>query len=528
MSTPQLVTVPNVELFEVGEDWSTSTGDFTFTVDDVLSAAAMQDAPGYVTPVIKFGHDFGVGDGMFSVGRVCNVRPSVDLQTCYGDYVGIPLWLARILPTAYPRRSIEGMWSSVNATMHGLGTRAGFYLTAVALLGAFYPAINTLADIEEFWMGDDPQMYDPETDTLMSLSSIVAARAEEPGLPKGVRVAAQASADDVRSAYYDSLNPAQMWWWIRTMYIDPPELIVDDDDGGTWRVSYSVGAQSDVSKQPTITFGEPQKCVVTYVDVAAGSGDTSKRPVAAAAWSSRQESRPATVSASDQSRGNMNREQLIASLGLAAGATDEQIQQVVTTAITSNPANPANPANPVNPAEPVNPSEPRNPANPGGEPPYGQPVPGAPVNDQAASGEGGAAPAGAPAGAPPGPAAGAPVRVPAGMALVDAATLAELRTMGEQGVAAAQRLANEDRDKAIGAAVKAGKFFPSQVQHFKDLWDRDPAGTRTALDAMADNIVPVSARSTQASDGAAGEGQPQQDNSYPDNWLPRGRQKVTA
>ncbi|WP_326602358.1 hypothetical protein [Rhodococcus sp. PD04] len=68
-------------------------------------------------------------------------------QTLVGDYVGVPQWLAEILATAYPTRSVEGVHDVVAVD----GTRYPFVLTACALLGVTDPGISTLADIPAYF-----------------------------------------------------------------------------------------------------------------------------------------------------------------------------------------------------------------------------------------------------------------------------------------------------------------------------------------------------------------------------------------
>lgn len=152
--SPALVTVPSVELLEVGEDWATSTGVFTWDVEDLQSAIASQDDPAVRTPVIKLGHVDPRFDGQPSIGRVLNLRLENNDQTLVGDYVGVPAWLASVLPSAYPRRSIEGEFNAKTRT----GNEWPFILTACALLGEAYPAIDTLEDLEQFWGDAEPEL----------------------------------------------------------------------------------------------------------------------------------------------------------------------------------------------------------------------------------------------------------------------------------------------------------------------------------------------------------------------------------
>lgn len=99
-------------------------------------------------------------------------------------------------------------------------------------------------------------------------------------------------------------------------------------------------------------------------------------------------------------------------------------------------------------------------------------------------------------------------QVPEGMTLVDSETWETVRQGAEQGVAVAARLAREDRDRIIEAAIREGRFAVARRGHYEDAWEKDAEGTRTLLTAsstdggLAKGLVPV-----QASEiGRAGEG----------------------
>jgi hypothetical protein len=99
------------------------------------------------------------------------------------------------------------------------------------------------------------------------------------------------NADDVRRRYYDTLGAEQAWWWIRSMYVEPNELIVEDDEGELFRVEFTVEGE-------TVTFGEARSVRVQYVEAMARGG--LSRAVAAvaqrgrilASYDSRKVSRP--------------------------------------------------------------------------------------------------------------------------------------------------------------------------------------------------------------------------------------------
>jgi hypothetical protein len=98
--------------------------------------------------------------------------------------------------------------------------------------------------------------------------------------------------------------------------------------------------------------------------------------------------------------------------------------------------------------------------------------------------------------------------LPEGMVLVDAETLESVRQGAEAGVRAATQLATEARDRAIQAAIDEGRFPVSRREHYEQMWERDPEGTRTLCTAgvddggLAPGLVPTGGRET----GRAGEG----------------------
>ena len=57
---------------------------------------------------------------------------------------------------------------------------------------------------------------------------------------------------------------------------------------------------------------------------------------------------------------------------------------------------------------------------------------------------------------------------------------------------AAGRRRNE-RDQVIAKAVQDGKFAPARKDHWVRLWDADPEGTRSVIDTLAKNVMPVMA-----------------------------------
>lgn len=139
---PVLVTVPDVELLYAGT-WATSTGEFTWTPEHLTAAIAALDDPAIKSPVLKIGHTSEWGDGEPALGLIRNLRTNDNRTILSGDLVGVPAWLAAVMPTAWPGRSIEGYfdWSTANMGNHL------FVLTALALLGVVAGAVETLSEL---------------------------------------------------------------------------------------------------------------------------------------------------------------------------------------------------------------------------------------------------------------------------------------------------------------------------------------------------------------------------------------------
>lgn len=493
MTDVALMTYPNVELLEVGEDWETSTGVFTWTLEDLQAAIESQSDPSIRTPILKLGHSDPRFDGQPSFGRVENLRLSENQQTLIGDYVGVPVWLGQILPSAYPRRSIEGEFNYTSKT----GNTWSFILSAVSLLGAFYPAISTLEDLKEYWGVEAPELV-PVADVPEVLGSVgeVEMAPVEASMPQMVRAAV--SVEDIRRSFYETLGPGQYWWWIREIRVNPPELIVDDDEGSLWRVSYVLDGD-------TITFGEAQEVKVEYVNVAATAPvvPVTQGQKVAASWkgpeaagrpkrdaSGRRAAASGTVPETQEVPSVKLSDDALRKLGLEPGATEEQINEAIMAKVQEQQASDPSTGEPA--------------SDPGGAKPEGDPEPTpAPATDPGTT-----QPETAPGVEDKTP------KVPDGMVLIDTATLDQLK----QGAVAAQSLVKQQRDahkrSVLAAAVQAGKFPKSRMQHYSDAWDADAKGTEDLIGRLAEGLVPVQERGVETKDDV------QAGATYPDSWKP--------
>jgi hypothetical protein len=147
-----LRTLPGVELAAVGT-WRASTGETTFTTADLADAVSALDCPGIRNPVLKLGHSeedstSGVRwDGEPAVGWISNMRMNDSLTKLIGDYTGVPDWLAEVMPSAYPDRSIE-IYRPFRCQ---IGHWHPSVITAVALLGVMPPGVGVLQSLQDVY-----------------------------------------------------------------------------------------------------------------------------------------------------------------------------------------------------------------------------------------------------------------------------------------------------------------------------------------------------------------------------------------
>lgn len=273
-SRPILRDVPDVELLRVGE-WPLSTGTCTFTTEDLAAAVHASQSPAVSRPVIKLGHSDPRFDGEPAVGFVDNIRLASDGSALVGDLRGVPGWLADIMPSAYPNRSIEGAFNYRDQA----GTVHDFALTGLALLGVSPPAVGTLAQLRD-------------------VAALYEVNAGRDGPEEGIRtmptslVKASASVEDVRRHFYEQGPGSESWLWIEEMFLDPAEVIaMDDESGELQKISFSIGGDD------SITWGNPETVKREYVAASAREPD--------ARWASAAESRPVTAAEdNDTTEGN--------------------------------------------------------------------------------------------------------------------------------------------------------------------------------------------------------------------------------
>jgi len=481
MATPALVTVPNVEILHAGIEYNLSTGPTTFTPEDLRDAVmAANEDPSIPNPRLKLGHvdprfnDEKMFDATPSFGKATNLRLSENGMAVYADYVGVPKWLAEIMPTAFPSRSIEGYWN-VESQM---GKNWRFVLSACSLLGVVWPGVTVLEDL--------PQYYG---ETMPSDVQVVAAATEATGGDPEVKLfgkkgtAASANLDDVRRAFYNEYlddNPEYFWWWIQAILVDPNELVVEDDESGNlYKLAFETDADGNVS------FGDPERVRIEYVPDTRDANKAAAAHVAAtlavgrdvaASWSKREDS---VLPKNTTAGGKMDPKEIRSRLGLPEDASDEQVQETLrglneaagievtqevpaptTTTTTTTEVTPA--------ATTTETTEP-------------------------------AAPAVAPA-------AVAAAGLPAGMVVIDEATLKTLQVGASAGLEAKTKSEEQERSTLVAAAIGDGRIAPASREHWTNLLKNDPTAKET-LASLQKGLIPVEMREIgQGGHGVDGDG----------------------
>lgn len=463
MPVSELVTIPNVTLIETG-DWNASTGPVTFTTDDLYAAVAALDDPAVKLPRMRFGHTGNVpmveSAGGFEeqpcVGKFTNLRVEQDGTALVADLVGVPKWLAEILPVAYPNRSVEAYFEVRTST----GKKHGMVVTSVALLGENLPAVQTLEDLEMMFSDDGSSEW---VEALTAKSHVAASKGDD--MPQ--KVSASVDQSDIRKAFYEQIateESGRYWWWMHQMYIDPPVVIAEDDSGENWLIPYD---------SKSAEMGEPVQVFIQWVEKDSGKVAAAAGPpiptqfghpakVYASAAASRPADRQHKLETNQKEEtGSMpiDTKLLAAHLGLPEDATEEQINEALAAAEAAEEDTEETTA--AETTEEVD-----------------------TVVDEEVTTE------------------KVPVAATSGVN-VDAETWAQIQRDAAAGRAARAEQITARRTETVKAAVKAGKIPPSREGHYLSLMERDEQGTSQFLAGLESGVVPVNeiGSSEHADDG---------------------------
>lgn len=460
----ELRTIRDVPIVSTGV-YSLDSGTTEFTAEHLADAVRATTDETVVAPRLKLGHTSKLnevlGDGEPAFGQARNLRLSDDGQTIIADYENVPAWLADSMSAHYPGRSIEGGFDFKAPSGH----EYKLVISDVALLGTEWPGVTSLADLQQVVSAngriETPVKVDSGDGFKLAggqAQSLVAAKlSPEPSITAALDVGNFRSvfAKDLRAGRIPKFVDAgdQTRWWPRSVEAgDDGSLSLTIDDAAGKLISLPVKVNGE-----GLSYGEP-----SIRHAVAASASTGPRVLAS--WPSRD------ASPSNEGAEGMKREEMLKRLGLAEDATDEAIVNAMAEKPTALAGDSEAPGD-----------------GDGGD---------AGDGEEAVSTEG----------AELVTASGKKIKLAEGMVIVDKSTLDEVRAGAADGRRVAARLALEERDKAITAALTEGKFSVGRREHYENSWDKDPEGTREIIASLAPGLVPVSEI------GRAGDGDGQQGN----------------
>lgn len=475
---PAVTNVRGVPIMEAGVEYRLSTGPTTFTPEDLADVvAAINEDFSLPKPRHGIGHidprfnDEKFWDGEPTWGSITNASLSDNGTVVYADIEGVPTWLGKLLPFAYPSRSIEGFWNITSDA----GRTYRFVLSACKTLGIQWPGINKLEDLPMYWEGEDVPagvVVDPQ------IVAAAQAAAQLPGgdpmkvrFPWQRETTASANIDDVRRAFYGSFctaDPTRKNWWVRQVLVDPSEVVAEDNETGQlYRIPFSAAGSG-------VEFDDPQPVRIGLIpedkpELLKSAASATAEIVATgrtvlASWSSRDESVP------DNRGGMMDPKLVRQQLGLPEDASDEQVTQALfaKAGITMGEADPAAP----DPAPAPTPTP----------DPAPQPDP-APTPDPA-----------------PQPTAEIlPFQVPDGMVLVDKSALEANTQVAAKAADFFEKHEENERENLVMAAIGDGKIPPASKDHWVGLLERDPNAAQVL--ATLASVIPVEERGHSHSPG---------------------------
>jgi hypothetical protein len=82
-------------------------------------------------------------------------------------------------------------------------------------------------------------------------------------------------------------------------------------------------------------------------------------------------------------------------------------------------------------------------------------------------------------------------RLPPGIVALDKEQYERMQAQLQQGVKARSRQLEDDRERALDAAVRAGKFSAARIDHWRRVWNSDPEGTAMVLAGLTPGVVPT-------------------------------------
>lgn len=472
----ELRTIEDVEIVSTGT-YSLGSGETTFTEAHLADAVRATTDPTIVAPRIKLGHtDTRFADdldGEPAFGQVANLRLDNNGQTIKGDLVNMPDWLADGLPAHYPGRSIEGGFNFKAPS----GNEYGLVISDLALLGTQWPGVTSLSDLQTVLKTNGTVNEPVAAGSGYDLSGghaerLVSAKLGDPSDPiqaedeaeikrlvgKGMtRVAAIAQVEkstDEKAEKSRLKARLDVGDFRRVFATDLRAGTIPKVDGAAgqekwWARSVVAAEDGGLSLVIDDADGHLIELPVVVNGDALAYGPPALRQSVAASGDKGQRvlaSWPST-GARPQS-GGQKMDVDVDVLRKRLGLAEDADETAIGEALTAEP-------------EPVT-------------------------------------------------ASGDKPEIPEGMALVDSATLAELRQGAEAGIEVKASLARNERDSEITAAIGKGKFPGARREHYTKLWDADPEGTKALLASLEPGLVPGAELGTSG-DGEGAEIQASED-----------------
>jgi hypothetical protein len=429
-----------VELVQAGT-WRLSSGETTITRGDLAAAVGAVGCPAVRNPVIKLGHIDVRFDGEPAVGWISGMALADDGNTITGDYRGMPAWLADVLASAYPDRSVE----ATREHRCQIGHTHQLVITAVALLGVAAPGIGTLDSLQDvaalYQVAASEGGGEPVTITIKG----------GPMPEPNTEVAAGATTEDVRRRYYEQ---AGYDYWISEIQLDPvlQLIVMDDASGGYYRVPVTVDGDE-------VSFADPIAVAVEYRDRVVAAAGSQPSVV----FASRAESVPADLLATDDDTDPADPPAVDTTATTTPvtdpvsgptkeEGTDMQLSDEQTATLRAQLGLPE--GTDLDPAALV-----------------------AGIEKLAASSGDGS----------PGKTKNAPGTVTVDQQVWD--DMQQRINRLEEIRASQQRT---DRERTVDTAIAAGKFAPSRREHWLRIYEADPEGTAQVLAGLTPGAVPVS------------------------------------
>lgn len=287
--------VLGVEILDEG-DWLPAAGG-PWTVDGetidriVANFAALGDL---LSPPIKLGHDdeqaLLQSDGYPAAGWLDNVRKKGTKIVC--DFRKMPEKIADLVEAGGYRKCSVEVWKSFTVD----GETYNDVLTSVSLLGNELPAVSTLDDIVALYASKAKIGFDANSQVRLALYPGPRRKAEL-GTDTSVEDRREAIDSALRKKYGDGIS-GYGWPWIEETF---DAYVVVTRDGRHWKVPFSIGSDGSVA------LGSETEVEQTW------------RPIT-----------PAGSTGEIEEEGMADLKRIAAALGLADGATEDQIVEAAT------------------------------------------------------------------------------------------------------------------------------------------------------------------------------------------------------